>query len=258
MLSEITSIFQIPVDCLVNMKITKAFFKRNFELSLSEKKLLDDFTTVIQIDWLASFKPDNANMASVNTEQAVFEEIQIIAVQTSENNFDKNKLRIAELIQKYIPYHTLLCIYNSADCMFNTCDKRINQNDSTKRTIEKFYFSENISFSNPSPKQNLFLKCLNFPNLDKHNLKTFYDSYTTRIIALSAADITGNFIVRLTERSKNDVRYIEKITQLNAEILTLQNQAVKESQLNLQVQLNAEIQQRRKEIRELEDIITKN
>ena len=241
---------------MVNKKITKAFFKRNFELTTAEKKLLDDFTIIIQIDWLSSIKPENSNIITYTHDQYVYEEVQIISVQTSDDNFDKNKQKIAELIQKYIPYNILLCIYNSSNFVLNTCDKRINQNDSTKRTIEKYYFTENINIPKPIEKQKSFIKSLAFSELYKQNLKTFYDSYTSRIIALQAAELTGIFTIRKNERSKQEVQHLENITQLQSEILTLQNQAIKETQLKIQVQLNAEIQKKRKEIKKLEKLIT--
>jgi len=241
---------------LVNKKITKAFFKRNFDLTAGEKKLLDDFSQLSQVDWLASVKPMNSNISEFTYEQSVFEEIVIISALTNDNDFDKNKQRIAELIQKYIPYHILLCIYNSTTFVLNTCDKRINQNDASKRTIERFYFTENINISVPTAKQKQFLKSLAFSELDKQNLKTFFDSYTSRLIALKASDFTGSFTIRTHDRSKQDVQYLEKITLLKSEIVTLQYQAKNETQLNIQVQLNAAIHDKRKEIKVLENLIT--
>jgi len=255
---QLTTILQIPDSCLVNKKITKAFFKRNFELTAADKKLLDDFSVITQIDWLASVKPDNSNISACTHEQSVYEEVVIISVLSNNDDFDKYKQRIAEIIQKYIPYHILLCIYSSVVFVLNTCDKRMNQNDASKRTIEKYYFTENISISAPTNKQKQFIKSLAFSLLDKQNLKTFFDSFTSRLIALQAAEITGSYTIHKISRSKQDVIHIEKIALLNSEILNLQNQAIKESQLNIQVKLNAAIQEKKKEIKKIEKQITIN
>lgn len=242
---------------MVNKKIPKAFFKRNFELTTAETKLLDDYTAIIQMEWLASVKPDNANIISISEDQSVYEEQVIISVQTGEDNFDKNKLKIAELIQKYIPYHILLCICNSSYFILNTCTKRINQNDASKRTVINQFYSEKISIDAPTENQSSFINSLAFSNLDKQNLKTLYDTYTNSIIALQASELIGIYTVRKAERSKQNVQHLENIARLRDEILTLQNQAVKETQLNLQVQLNAAIQERRKQIKVLEEFISK-
>ena len=112
MLTQLKEILGLPESCIVNSKLTKAFFKRNFELTMIERKLLEDSSVVITMDLLASIKTANCNIQSFIDEQMQFVEILVIAVQTSEPDFDKNKQKIAELIQKYIPYPILICIYS--------------------------------------------------------------------------------------------------------------------------------------------------
>ena len=97
-MDNLNNILKIPERCLVNKKITKAFFKRNFDLTSNEKILLDDFNIIATIDWLANVRPSTANISRYQDENYLFEEVQVIAVQTAENNFDYNHFRIAELI----------------------------------------------------------------------------------------------------------------------------------------------------------------
>jgi hypothetical protein len=242
MINKITDFLKLPESCMVNTKLTKAFFKRNFELTLSERKLLDDFAIVVSLDLIASVKTTTSNVPVFSDDQMPYLEILVIAVQTSNDEFEKFKINIAELIQKYIPYPILLCVYSENEFILNTCTKRINQNDASKRTVESHYFTENISIASPTEKQQSFLKSLSFALLDKHNLKTLYDSYTSRIIALCITDVTGIFTVHRNERSKQDVLLIQKIADLGSEITSLLNQAKKESQLNIQIQLNNHVQ----------------
>ena len=65
-MESLNQILQLPERCLVNKKITKAFFKRNFDLTLTERKLLDDSAIIIQIDWIASLKPNQINIEGFN------------------------------------------------------------------------------------------------------------------------------------------------------------------------------------------------
>lgn len=254
-MENLNQILQIPERCLVNKKITKAFFKRNFDLTLSERKLLDDSSIIIQIDWIASLKPTQINIEGFNNNQTIFEEVQVITVFTETSEFDKYKSKIIDLIQKYIPYHILLCVYSSKEFVINTCEKRINLNDSNRRTIEKTLVTENILINTETTIQKTFLKDLSFENLDKHDLKSLYDSYSKSIVALQASNINGEFINRPIEQSKQDLERLERIKKLENEILLLQNQANKESQLNTQVKINSEVQFRRKEIESLKQQI---
>ncbi|HAL83927.1 MAG TPA: hypothetical protein DCO83_18185 [Mucilaginibacter sp.] len=251
----INRILQLPERCLLNKKITKAFFKRNFDLTSAERSLLDDYNIIEAINWVASIGPASSNIIAWKDEQYIYEEVQVITVQTTDNDFERNKQKIAELIQKYIPYPILLCIYNDQAYVFNTCDKKINQNDSSRRTIDKRYFTEDILRSEPNKNQQDFLNSFNFATLDKTNLQTFYNAYTQRIISLQVANLSGVFIPRTQNRTQEDLLRLERIEELKKEIMSLQNQAKKETQLNQRVQLNVTINDKRKEIERLSALI---
>ena len=257
MLIKLTNILQLPESCIVNTKLTKAFFKRNFDLTLSERKLLDDFSTVISLDLLASIKTTNSNIPAFADELMQYIEVLVIAVQTSDEEFDKSKIKIAELVQKYIPYPILLCVYSDKAFILNTCDKRINRNETNKRTIENSYYSPVIAIDTSNESQLTFLQSLAFSGLENQNLKTLYDNYTARIIALqTASELTGDFQIRKNEQSKQDVLLLEEITLLQSEIVSLQNQIKKETQLNIQIDTNNLIQLKRKQIKELQHKLT--
>lgn len=257
MLNKLTNILQLPESCIVNTKLTKAFFKRNFDLTLSERKLLDDFSIVVTLDLIASIKVTNSNIPAYSDDNMQYVEVLVIAVQTSEEEFEKSKFKIAELIQKYIPYPILLCVYSDNEFILNTCDKRINRNDTNKRTIENSFYSPVIPIDTNNESQLSFLQSLSFSGLDKQNLKTLYYNYTSRIIALQTANkITGGFQIRKTEQSKQDVLYLEEISRLHSEIISLQNQIKKETQLNIQIDINNLIQLKRKQITELQHKLT--
>lgn len=255
-MEALNTILQIPERCLVNKKITKAFFKRNFDLTSSEKGLLDDSVTIAAIDWLASISPDNSNINPFSDEYSLFEEVQVISVQTSGIDFERNQQRITELIQKHIPYPILLCIWHDEAFILNTCDKRINQNDNSRRSIEKKYYSEAISRPVLTEQQQAFLNSLNFAELDKTNLKSYYDSYTQRIISLQAAKLNGLFTLRTHERTQADIDNLEQIEAIEQEIQLLLNQVQKETQLNQKIALNIQIQERRELIEQLKTLIT--
>jgi hypothetical protein len=241
MLEYLTVLLQIPDNCLVNKKLTKAFFKRNFDLTTAEKNLLDDFDCVKSIDWLASVSSTNANVVKWEDDLSIYEEVQFISLQTGEKNFERNKIKTAELVQKYIPYPIVLFIYNQEKFCLNTCDKNIHHNDRNKRTIVNCYYTEDITLENPDTLQQDFLKSLAFNMLDKTNLKTFYNGFTQRIIALKTAEFSGVYQSSSTTRSVADLQTLEKIEQLKKDIAKLQSQAKKETQLNYQVELNVRV-----------------
>lgn len=253
-METVNHILQMPERSLVNKKITKAFFKRNFDLTSAEKGLLE--AEIASIDWLASVSASNLNINAYKDEQYLYEEVQIIVVHTSSNDFEKNHHRIADFVQKYIPYPVLLCIRQGQLFIFNVCEKKINQNDNNRRIIEKKYSTEPLCEQEATEMQRSFLKSFAFSDLDKSNLKTYYESYIQRIIALKTAELSGTFVSTTKERTQSDLENLEKIEALQKEIELLQNVAKKETQLNQRVFLNIQIQEKRKLINQLKALIT--
>ena len=256
MLPQIFDILQLPPRCILDRKLPKTFFKRNFELTTSEQKVLDDPSIVAGIHWLASISPFNANITRFEDGQYLYEEVQIMAVQTATTDFEKNVPKIAGLVQKYIPYQILLWVYHNDEVVINTAEKRINQNDNTLRTIELQHFTLAISLNGSNKEQQDFLSSIAFAQLDKTNLKTYYNGYTQRIVSLKAASFSGIYTPRNRERTDKDLLAIQRIETLQAEITTLQNLAKKETQLSQQVAINLQVQEKRKQIQQLKTLIT--
>ena len=256
MLNHIIQILQLPERCLVNKKITKAFFKRNFDLTNAERNLLDDYSTVIAIDWIASISQNNANVPAWQDVDSTFEEIQVIAITTSPDQLSKQAGRIIDLIQKYIPYHILLVVHDGVNTIWNVAYKRINQNDNNKRTLDKKFITDSIGTKSSNEIHDAFLKALDFSKLASTDLKILYDAYVQCFVGLTTAPIIGTFETRPTERTKEDVARLEQIALLEKEITTLNNTAQKETQMNIRIELNTQIQQKRKQIELLKNSIT--
>jgi hypothetical protein len=255
-IEKIINILHLPEKCLVNKKITKTFFKRNFELTKYERNLLDDFSIVVSIDWIASISPNNSNVPAFTTTNATFEELQVIALQTNSRNFKRDKPKLFDFVQKFIPYHTLLVVYSDKVMSWNSCIKRINENDNAKRVIENIYSTEDIPIKNQTKHQKAFYGGLSFYKLDKTNLKTLFYGYIQQTVALNAAEVRGEFAPQPAERTSQDVVSLEKIAQLEKEIVTLTNLAARETQISLRVEFNLKIQQKRKQIEDIKQLIS--
>ena len=119
-------ILNIPERSLINKKLTKAFFLRNFVLSAVEKKLLNN---IVNMDWIASIKPANSNIHNCKSELYLYEEIQVMVCSLSTNTLKNEIDKCTSLFQKHIPYSIVLIVENDEEFAVTTCDKRINQSD---------------------------------------------------------------------------------------------------------------------------------
>jgi hypothetical protein len=236
---------------LLEKKLTKAFFLKNFELSASEKKILN--SSIAQMEWLASIKPNNSNIQSVINEQFAFEEVQIMICTIGNEKLDAVANTCIQLFQKYIPYQMLVIIENDQEFIVNTCEKRINQNDKTKRTIENYYSTKVLSKLYKDDNTDAFLKSIDFATIDKTNLESFYQSYINSIIQLNSASVTGVFQKRTNTRTKEDLELLNKMEELEKDISKLANQIKAEKQQSQKVTLNIAIHQKKKQVENIKN-----
>ena len=168
-------ILKLPPKCLLERRLTKAFFLRNFSLTAAEKKTLNN--TIISMQWLASLKPSTSNIPAVKTALYSYEEIQVFTVQIKEADFEKKYKNIAQLLHKYIPYQIFLILEADNRMIYVGSDKRINQADHSKRTIESYSYTPIINTLYKREVEEGFFQALQFGALDKSTLETTYQSY---------------------------------------------------------------------------------
>ena len=240
------NILNLPVRVFTDKKITKAFFLKNFELSSSEKKVLNN--TIQGMEWMASIKPSNSNIPEFRDENYIFEEIQFMLCTLNENELAENSDKCISLFQKYIPYQIVLIVEDDNGYIFNTCDKRINLNDKSKRTIERQISTPVISKLYKNEVVSSFLDSLDFITQDKISLQRLYKGYIKSIIQLQTSYVIGSFSKRTGSRTEEDLKLLESMNTIEKEVVRLTNQLKKETQMSSKVSLNMEIQKQRNEI----------
>ena len=248
---EYNDIFNFPSRTLLNKRLTKVFFSKNFELSRIEKKTLQN--EVVKMEWVSSLKPSNTNIPKFETEPHLVEEVQFMTCTVS--NLDKHGKVVVDLFQKYIPYQIVLVVEDEGYWMMNLTNKRINLNDRSKRTIEKSFTTNRIN-KTESETVKKFVKTLSFDRVDRTNLNTVYQSYINSVIQLKSSQITGVFNDHNLQNNQRDIESIERKENLEMEIITLKNQLKKETQLNSQVLINMEIQKRKQEIENIKQTLS--
>ena len=242
-------ILNLPERSLLQKKLTKAFFLKNFDLSATEKKVLN--SSIVQMEWLASLKPSNCNVYSVINDVVTYEEVQIMICNVGNEKVDEVATSCFQLFQKHIPYNMLVIVENDTEFKLNVCEKRINQNDKTKRTIENQYTSGTISKLYRTEVGDAFFSALDFSKLDKTNLEVLYRGYCNAIVHFNSASVTGVFQARNSARTQDDLVMLNQMEDLERDISRLTNQLKAEKQQNQKVTLNIAIHQKRKLIEDI-------
>jgi hypothetical protein len=238
---------------LLNKRLSKAFFLKNFELSVAEKKVLNN--SIQNMEWLASIKPLNSNIREFKNETHIYEEVQMMVCTIYDNQLNEVVDKCISIFQKYIPYPIVLFVVDDTNFIMNTCDKRINQNDKSLRTIEKLISTSPISNLYENEVTAMFFDALDFSKLDKSNMESLYQGYMQAVVQFQTAVFIGTYIKRTTARTKEDLLLLFKIENIERDIVQLTNQLKKETQLNSKVALNITIQTKRKEIQEIKNTL---
>lgn len=246
---DIIDILKLPEKSLLQRRLTKVFFTKNFQLKAAEKKLLNNVITSMQ--WLASLKPATCNVATSVTNEYSFEEIQIFTVQLSDVDFEKYYKTVAEFIQRYVPYQILLILESDNQLAYSVADKRINQSEKTKRTIDSFYHTPAINTLYQRDIELALDEALQFRQLQKENLATLYQSYINAIVQYQSACITGSYVARDHKRTEADIAVLKEIENIEIEITSLKSQLKKESQFNRKMEKNVELQKKKNHMEEL-------
>lgn len=231
---DINALFHIPERCILNNRIHKKVVLENAELKATEKKLIRE--GIEQMTWLAAIKPANSNIPAFEDETWIYDEVHWILVLLKTP--DKYK-RIAELLQKVIPYPLVLVFQQAEKLAVNLAEKRINQNDATKRTLEGMETTPWFNWKEGVGRQ--FVDSLSYEQQSIRNLKAHYEDLLRCIIAFQSAQMTGRFEVPDHGKTQQTVEQLGRIRQLEEEMTHLRSALKKESQFNRKVDLNVQL-----------------
>lgn len=238
----------LPDACVLGKRIFKKHFYENGQMSAADKKAFSE--EIDRIEWRYTLKPSTINIPRFEDEQLEYLEIAVLQVDL---NTPKRMGRIAELIQKSIPYPLIIVFICGDEMALNVAEKRINRTDSNKIVVEAIHDTGAISLEMPTASQSAFLADFCISNFSYQNFYVFYQDAIARIIALNCAAHSGHYALE-TEAgcSVNDrVQTLRQIEKLQQESTELCNKLKKEKNLGTQVQLNTRVKSLRDRIEEL-------
>lgn len=234
---DVYKFLNIPDLCFIGNTIYKKLFYENADLSSSDKALFTE--GISKITWLYCLKPETINVQPYKDDTRDYPEVEVIEVEVTK---DYKLKRIAEVIMRTIPYPMLLIFKLEDKVQLYVAHQRVNQNDSSKNTIEEFVSTEWLGSD-----------CTLFAKLDINQMRftNFFALYSDIVDAISVYNVS-NIIPDDTAITGTEAR------QLSAEIQGIEQQIAaskakikSETQFNRKMELNIEIkklEQKRQEI----------
>lgn len=232
--------FAVPGECLLGKRIFKKYFYENGQLNATDKKAFKE--DIESIEWKFTLKPSTINIPSFEDDTHEYLEVALLQVTLSS---DKRHVRIAEVIQKAIPYPVIIVFSCDSRLALNVGMKRINRADSNKMVLESCPDTGWVSLESPEDWQREFLNDFRVKNLSFQNFFQFYQDVAKRLTAFRCAAHTGVYSLKAPNQGGTMDRgeALRELERLERELTELRNKLKKEKNLGNQVQLNTKSKQ---------------
>jgi len=228
----------LPDSCRLDKRIFKKLFYDNGQLHAADKIAFSD--DIDEIIWRYTLKPETINIARYDDSEREYHEIAIIQVALKNN---KRLKRLAQIIQRTIPYPVLLVFTIQDSVLLNIAEKRINKVDQSKLVMDDLIYTDWFNLADLNDYQHTFIERFVMKQYSYQDLYHCYQSISNAIINLNCADITGHYqtdtIITDTDR-RVCLAEIHRLEQQQNELRTALK---KESQLNRKMALNVQIKQ---------------
>jgi hypothetical protein len=233
----------IPDTCLLGKRVYKKLFYENAPLNVADKKTFAD--DIEDIQWRYTLKPETINIARYEDEEREYHEVAILQVILKN---PKHCKRIAQVIQRSIPYPLLIVSIDGSRIALSNADKRVNRSDREKITVEAFYETDWLDLANLSEPERAFLDSCAITQFSYHNFHEFYGDLTTRIIALNCASLNGTYATESALSREERVDLLNNVRQTQLKLTEFRAALKKESQFNRQLELNVQIKRLEQEL----------
>lgn len=226
----------IPEGCELNKNVYKSLFYDKSDMKYSDKQV---FTKDIEkISWLYTLKEDTILISAYGDEEKDYSEIAIIEVDLRKTNRIE---RVADIMQRTIPYPLMIIFKYENNILINLAHKRINKADHEKATYDQLIQTDWIDLEKLNKKEKKLISNLDFQDLSYFNFYQFYSDLVERIIAYKKSKYTGQYKLDNNRNSEDVLRLLSKIENNEDKIKSLKRKIKKENQFNKKMDLNINI-----------------
>lgn len=235
--ADILTALALPTNTAVNQRIPKKLLLENGAPTAADKRNIQD--GIEEMSWIAALKPSNIGVAEVKTTEREYLEIAVVFVCFRPQT---KTARLIELMHRAIPYPLVLLSEQEGTITLSLAHKRLSQAEAGQVVLEGLPIAESFASDNITQLEKDFLASLALASQPAANLFTLYQGWLDRMADLSAAHITGRFVVSL-DKSCSDAKRaaFAEYTALKQEIAVLRAQAETEMQLSRRAEMNLAI-----------------
>lgn len=228
---------ELPPGARVDARVPKKLLVEQGAPTSTDKRAIQD--GIEEFFWIASLKPNNCAIPVATEAGQDYGEIAILALQLRAKAKTR---RLIELVHRAVPYPVLLIGSDAGGVFVSTAAKRAAQNDSAKMVVEQVVTAAGLHPLEASTIERDFLASLALGGLPSLDLGCVYTGWRTRIEALLAARLTGDYAAKDESGFIGQRRIaLESHGVMEREAAKLRAQATRTKQISRRVDLNQKI-----------------
>lgn len=245
MIEALYEAMAIPDSCHLGKRVFKRLFHENAVLGATDKKAFrDDIDT---ITWQYTLKPTTIPIPAYEDDTCEYLEVAVLQVDL---RTPQRAGRIAEIVQRAVPYPAVVVFSWESKCALSCSHKRFSHAEKGAIVAEDIRTTGWIDLEAPTAVEREFLESLAVGRLPYTNFYAFYSALLDRTIALECARLTGHYrLDAVAEQQDLRLRRLNACRALEVRIAEGKAAIRAETQFNRQVELNTEIKRLEQELR---------
>jgi len=226
-----------PEASLLDKRIYKRMVLEHGELTATDKKTLSEDVT--KLTWKYALKADTVQVMPYEDAEKEYLEVAVVEAMLSSR---KRGRRIAEMIQRAIPYPVLLVMVEGSGVCVSVAHKRFSLAEKGRIVAEDFLSSP---WSGEAPKDidEAFCDALSLRNLSQVDFYALYRSVVQAVLARACAELTGRFVLDAGGSEIDRRRRLDQCHEMQREIDSLKAAIGKQDRFSEQVELNTQIKE---------------
>jgi hypothetical protein len=226
-----------PETSQLDKRIYKRMVLDHGELTAADKKTLSE--DVSRLTWKYALKADTVQVLPYEDAEREYLEVAVIEANLSSR---KRALRIAEMIQRAIPYPVLLVMIEGNGMCVSVAHKRFSLAEKGSIVAEDF-LSAPWCGAPPTEIDEAFFEALCLRKLSQVDFYALYQSLVQAVLARACAELTGRFVLGAVGSEVDRRRRLDQCHEMQREIAGLRAAIGKQDRFAEQVELNTQLKE---------------
>ena len=227
----------LPESSLLDKRIYKRMVLDHGDLTATDKKTLSEDVT--KLAWKYALKADTVRVLPYEDAEREYLEVAIVEAMLSSR---KRGPRIAEMIQRAIPYPVLLVMVEGSGVCVSVAHKRFSLAEKGSIVAEDFLSSPWCG-EPPTEIDEAFYDALSLRNLSQVDFHALYRSMVQAVLARACAELTGRFVLDAGGSEADRRRRLDQCHEMEREIGSLRTAFGKQDRFAEQVELNTQLKE---------------